>query len=329
MMEYLDILLKTGTETITFIIPLLILIFTGLFIIEVLFQWGMLKRFEVISKPLTKLANLPPACAIPLISAIGSHLAANTMLQQLRNDKVIKDREVLLASILSTIFVPIKEIKFHLGIIIPTLGLYVGGFYVAVMWLGTIVLIGAVILAGRLFLPKRKWDSDGYNISKSVDFENDTKKDKFKFLRYSLNETLKTFKKISILFLITTFIIFLLINMGIFDIIITFIEPSANVIGIPANAIPALTAYIASPLVGYPMIGALIENNEISNDEAIIVLLFGSMFMLPVIYLKFYFPQWVSVFGLKLGLIRGLISMSLIMLTRGIILIVFLIFFKT
>ncbi|OQX20149.1 MAG: hypothetical protein BWK75_05035 [Candidatus Altiarchaeales archaeon A3] len=326
MTDYINLLLKTGIETITFIIPLLILIFVGLFLTEVLFQWGLLKRLEVIGKPLMRLANLPPACTISFISAIGSHLAANAMLQQLRNDNVIKDKEVLFASILNTIFVPIKEIKFHLGVIIPTLGLYVGGFYVAVMWLGTIVLIGVVILAGRLFLPKRNRDRDECDKKMLTQGHEDIKKNKFKILQSSLNETLKTFKKISIIFLITTFIIFLLINLGIFDMIMTFIEPSASVVGIPANAIPALTAYIASPLVGYPMIGALIKNNEISNDEAIIVLLFGGMFMLPIIYLKFYFPQWVSVFGLRLGMIRGMISMSLLMLTRGIILVLFLIF---
>ncbi|PKP54433.1 MAG: hypothetical protein CVT90_01285 [Candidatus Altiarchaeales archaeon HGW-Altiarchaeales-3] len=326
MIEYINLLLKTGTETVSFIIPLLILIFAGLFLTEVLFQWGVLKRFEVIGKPLMRLANLPPACAISFVAAIGSHLTANAMLQQLRNDNVIKDREVLLASILNTIFVPIKEIKYHFGIIIPTLGLYVGGFYVVIMWLGTIVLITVVILAGILFLPKRNWDRDECDKKIHHGDTETRRKNKFKILQSSFNATLKTFKKISIMFSIATFIIFLLINIGIFDIIITVIEPSANAVGIPANAIPALTAYIASPLVGYPMIGALIESNEISNHEAIIALLFGSMFMLPILYLKLYFPQWVAIFGFKLGMIRGLISMSLFMLTRGIILILFLIF---
>lgn len=325
MINYIDLLSKTCIDTLAFIIPLLILIFVSLFLTEILLKRGLLKKAAIIGKPLTQLANLPPACAIPIISAIGSNLSANAMLQQLRNDHIIKDKEVLLASILSTIFVPIKDLQFQLGVIIPTLGLYVGGVYVATMWLGTIVLITFVIIAGRLFLPKKNRDHwDHYD--KNQEKKEREKEDKFKLIKSSLNRSLKTFKKIAITFSITTFIIFLLINLGVFDKIITFIEPLAKAIGIPANAIPALTAYVASPLVGYPMIGALINSNEISGNEAIIALLFGSIFMLPILYLKFYFPQWISVFGFKLGTIRGLISMSLFMLTRGVILILFLIF---
>lgn len=328
------ILLESFVETVKFIIPLLMLIFIGLFLTEtLLLQTNISKKFEIVAKPLIKRANLPLECSVPLISAIGSHLTANAMLQQLRTNKIINDREVLLSSILSTMFIPIKEIKFHLGVIIPALGAYVGGIYIVITYIGTFVLVIVVLLAGKLFLPKKNYDieyfdgtNNGEKDSKKEDKKKD-KKDKFKkIIFYSFDASMKTFKKIFIIFTITTFIIFLLINLGIFDYVTKFIEPSANAIRIPANAIPALTAYIASPLVGYPMIGALVNENKISEDIAIITLLFGSIFMLPIIYIKFYFPQWISIFGFKLGTIRGLISMTVIMLTRGIFLLLFLTF---
>jgi len=96
-------------------------------------------------------------------------------------------------------------------------------------------------------------------------------------------------------------------------------------INLPARVMPAMSVYIASPLLGYASIGSLIQSHKISEKSAILALLLGSIFMLPILYIRMFFPARIAIFGLKLGIIGGLISMSLGMITRTFVLLIFLI----
>ncbi len=317
-MELINLFLKTSMETINFVIPILAIIFMGLWGVELLFGIGVMKKLELIGKPLTKVANLPPESGIAFVTAFGSHSAANAMLQELWDNKKITEMEVLLSSVLNGTTAPLKEtFQYHLPVILPALGLYVGSIYIASMWLGTIMVLMFVILAGRLFLPERNLN-DIVRMS-----DRDRSLPKRKILSITIKKSAKNFKRIAKIFVVASFIMFLLINMGFFDAIQGFILPLAEFINLPPSVIPALTTYIASPTMGFPMIGALISNNKISGNMAIIALLSGSMLMLPVLYIKLYFPQWISIFRFRLGVIRGLITMSLLMITRGAILLIF------
>ena len=113
-------------------------------------------------------------------------------------------------------------------------------------------------------------------------------------------------------------------DFGLLERIEELVIPFARLLNLPPSIFPPLAAYIASPIVGLSMIGSLLQSGAIYEREAIITLLFGSVFMLPILYLRFYFPQWISIFGFKVGVLRGLISLSLITLTRVAILAFFL-----
>lgn len=313
-MDFISVVIKT----ISFVSPILLIMFIGLFVSEILIELGWMKRLEKIGKPLTSLSNLPKACGVTFIAAIGSPTAANTMLQDLRENKVLTDKEVLLASLLNTTVVPIREtFTYHLPVILPALGLYVGMVYIGTLWLGTLVLLLFVIVCGKILLKDRNVDVDASVVSvEEVAFE--------KSIGNATKKSLKRFGRIGFTFLSVTFVVFMLMNLGIIEKIEEYVIPFAKILNLPPIVFPPIAAYIASPLVGFSMIGSLIHSGVITEKEAIISLLFGSIFMLPILYLRFYFPQWISIFGLRLGILRGLTSMSLIMLTRIIILLIFI-----
>ena len=309
MFKLYDVLLST----ISFTLRVLPIVFFGMLASEVLLGFGLLKKLEKIGKPLTKLAKLPDVCGVAFVTAIGSPTASNAMLQDLREEGLLKDREVLLSSILNSTVVPLKEtFTYHLPVILPMLGLYVGGVYVATLWLGTVVLLTFVIVCGRLTL-------DGRSVA--VEMAIDCKDFSFKL---ALRRTLKKFKRIGIIFVVVTFCTFTLMNVGLIDKTETILLPIAKVLNLPSIAIPAIATYIASPIVGFSMFGSLLQSGAICERDAIISLLLGSVFMLPILYIRFYFPQWISIFGLRLGLLRGLISLSLMIFTRAAVLLLFL-----
>ncbi len=319
-----DAMLNAFIETIKFIIPLLILIFFSYLFAEILVELGILKKLEFLGRPLTKIANLPPESGTSFVASIGSFIAGNVILKNLYDNKKINRKELLLSSVLNSIIAPFKEtFTYHIPVLLPTLGLFVGGIYLATVWAGTIMTILFVIIAGKSFLPKRDYKIENSDEKSSVMIALNF--DKFKkIFPVAIKNTLSQFKKIASLFFVMSFIIFFLIEIGVFNMLNGLIAPLSNIVGIPSSAIPALLTYIASPLLGYASFGSLLQAHEITEIEAIIALLFGSIFMLPILYVKLYFPQFISIFGFRLGLIRGIITLSLVMITRGFILLIFL-----
>ena len=87
--------------------------------------------------------------------------------------------------------------------------------------------------------------------------------------------------------------------------------PLAQFFGVPPETIIPLTIYVASPKAGITLFGPLIQNGGISETKALIVLMLGSLFMLPFYSLRSLLPNYTSVFGMKLGL-------SLVIISTGI-----------
>ncbi len=322
--EIFLLFLKTGVETLKFICPILFLIFISFFLCQIFIQLGLFKKIEPLGRFITKLANLPPQIIVAFIVSLGSHIAANTILQNLRENKKLTDKEVLLASILNSSIVPLKEtFTYYLPIILPALGLKIGGFYIFTLWFGSFLLFLFVVIASRILLSKKdfkesiKLPQNLFNEKSSKNFKN--------LLTSSFKKVIKPYKRISILFFITTFLVFLLSNLNVFKKLEKLFLPIINWVHLSPKVIPALSTFIFSPVVGYASFGSLLGKGEILESEAIIALLVGSIFMLPIVYLKFYFPQWIAIFGLKLGILRGIISLSLLIFSKILLLTMFLI----
>ena len=106
--------------------------------------------------------------------------------------------------------------------------------------------------------------------------------------------------KIAGVYLIATTIIFVLQDKGAFEIF--SVLPLAELFKIPPGSIIPLTSYVASPILGISLLGPMIHSGEITNIQAMIVLMLGSMFMLPIFALRSQLPGKVAIFGTRLGL---------------------------
>jgi len=318
LMDVLLILKKA----IAFALPTLLIIGAGLAVAEVLVETGLISKISRIGRPLSRFARLPDGCGFAVITAMVSFLAANAMLQNMRENKILTDRETFLASLLTGSVAPVKEIfTYHLHVILPALGLYAGTIYMGTLWLGSLALLLFVVVASRVFLRNRPDEQ------KSVDLNFDVLPLSSSSRWFALKRFLKRLGRIGGTFFVVTVIVFLLMEIGIMAKIESYLEPLSKLFRIPAAALPAVAAYIASPIVGITMMGSIMRQQVITEHQAIIALLFGSVFMLPVLYLRFYFPQWISIFGLRLGIMRGLTSAVLTMGVRMTVLALFMSFY--
>jgi len=302
-------------KVLDFAVPILIMIFLGLFGTGVLIELGFMQKFSGLVRPLFKYTNLPDTCASSFMVALGSTVAANSMVVNFKEGGCINERETMLCALLNSTPAYVREIvTYQIPIVLPALGPVVGGFYVMVFILTAIVKVSAVIILSRIFLKKNRCMYEENISSKRVSLKDAIKK--------SLKRNRKLFTKIAVIYLSMTTLVFILKERGAFEIF--NVLPLAELFGIPPESIVPLTSYVASPILGISLLGPMISNNGISYIQAMIVLMLGSMFMLPVFSIRSLLPRYVSIFGPRIGIRIVAFSTGISILVRFCILLILL-----
>ncbi len=302
-------------KVLDFAVPILIMIFVGLFGTGVLIELGFMQKFSGLVRPLFKYTNLPDTCASSFMVALGSTVAANSMVVNFKEGGCINERETMLCALLNSTPAYVREIvTYQIPIVLPALGPVVGGFYVMVFILTAIVKVSAVIILSRIFLKKNRCMYEENISSKRVSLKDAIKK--------SLKRNRKLFTKIAVIYLSMTTLVFILKERGAFEIF--NVLPLAELFGIPPESIVPLTSYVASPILGISLLGPMISNNGISYIQAMIVLMLGSMFMLPVFSIRSLLPRYVSIFGPRIGIRIVAFSTGISILVRFCILLILL-----
>ncbi len=307
----LDLLIRT----LNFAVPVLITIFLGLFFGGILMETGMLSRISSISRPLVSIAHLPEICATSFVVSIGSTVAANGMIARFREDELLEDREVFLCAMTNSIPAYVREIfTYQIPIVVPALGIAAGGMYAFIFMITALVKVILVIVLGRLLFEERSYGVQSYSRSGSVSIRRATAK--------VLRGQAKMFGRISLVYILMTLMVFALKDQGFFEVL--SVLPLADLFGIPPESIVPLTSYVASPILGLSMLGPMIHSGSISDIQALVVLMLGSMFMLPVFAIRSMVPNYTALFGPRTGLTVVAISTGISMFVRLAFLLVFL-----
>jgi hypothetical protein len=302
-------------NVLDFALPVLIMIFAGLVGTSVLMELGLMQKFSKLVSPVFAYTNLPETCASSFVVAIGSADAANSMLLQAKKESCINDREVLLCSMMNATPAYFRELfTYQIPIVLPALGLVVGGFYSLVFVVTAVFKILVIAVASKIFLEgnscKAPETRSREKVSLKTAFERAFKKE------------FRLFLKIAGVYLIATTVIFVLQEQGAFEIL--SVLPLAEIFRIPPETIVPLTSYVASPILGIALMGPMIHSGEITEVQAMIVLMLGSMFMLPIFAVRSQLPRKVAIFGTRLGVQIVAYSTAISILVRLVILLILL-----
>jgi hypothetical protein len=305
-------------DTLKFSLPVLVTIFLGLFFAGMLLELGLLRRMSVFSRPLVAVAHLPEICASSFIVSMGSTVAANSMVARFHKDDLIQPKEVFLCTMVNSIPAYIREIfTYQIPVVVPALGLVAGGLYAMVFMVTGLVKIALVIILGRIMLGERSIADEV-----AAPIEKQSLSDVIPAASRALQSMSRTFLRIGAVYLVMTFLVFVLRERGFFEAM--NVLPLAATFRIPGESIVPLTTYVASPILGITMLGPMIHSGSLTVVQAMIVLMLGSMFMLPVFALRSMVPNYTALFGPKLGLSVVFISTGISILVRLGFLLVFL-----
>lgn len=139
----------------------------------------------------------------------------------------------------------------------------------------------------------------------------------------SLKGQTRIFLKIAGLYFIMTFLVLYMDQEGILQSL--DVTALANFFSVPPETVIPLTIYVASPKAGITLLGPLIQNGGISETKALIVLMLGSLFMLPFYSLRSLLPNYTSVFGMRVGLSLVIVSTFISVMVRISVLLMLLI----
>ncbi len=318
------LLLKTLSDTWHIVPRVLIIMFVSLYASQVLIEAGLFKRLEFIGRPLARLANLPHEAGITFLASFGSVLAGNTMLAKLHQERRIDDRQTLLSALLNTTPVYLKEtFTYQIPVMIPLLGIKVGFLYFLTFIVSGIIKTLFVIVYGRMRLKgpgleRRSVDSNSANTGMT------TRRKFGEVFVLAFTRQRKIFLKISTIFILTTFTIFLLINNGVITGLVDYVRPLTDFFRLPPSCVLPVSTYMFSPLVGATSLGAMLKDGMLSDLQGITACVLGSLLMLPIFTLRYSFARYTSIFGFSLGSSILLVSTSLGMLSRGAFLFLFL-----
>ncbi|MDK2834169.1 MAG: hypothetical protein PWP14_2210 [Methanolobus sp.] len=302
-------------SALDFAIPILIVIFIGLFGTAVLIELGLMQRLSRFASPVFRFTNLPDTCASSFVVSMGSTVAANTMVVNFRDNGCINNREAMLCAVMNSTPAYVREIfTYQIPIVLPALGPVVGGFYVMVFIVTAIVKVTTVVVLSKLLLKKNPCKFEETITEKKVSLR--------EAVARSLRKNKKLFMKISVVYLAMTTLVFYLRDRGAFELF--SVLPLADIFGIPPESIVPLTSFVASPILGISLLGPMLSNNGISPLQAMIVLMLGSMFMLPIFSIRTLLPRYISIFGARTGIGIVTFSTGISVLVRFVILLVLL-----
>lgn len=291
---------------------------------ELLLRYGVFARLEPLGAPLTRLSRLPPVSTLTFIAGMGSVAAANAMLAAYRNDRIIDDRELVLSSLLNSIPVYLKELlTYHFPVIFPLLGPRVGGIYLAAFWLAGLIKLGVVVVAGRLLLKNRQRSAEAggdATLRCSATPKRSTDESFVHTLLSCVAAQKRLFFRVAGYSVGMLFAVLFCMELGFFTWTENLIGPMACSLGLPAVVLGPLGVYAVNPLAGVSSLSALLASQQISAQQTVVALMIGGLAMAPLIYLRSMLPNYIALFGARLGGTIVLLSLLCALSARVLIL---------
>lgn len=292
-------------DYLTYIVPYMIV---GIVLAELLVELGWIKKIGFLVLPLTNFANLRKECGVCFLTAFASPAAANASLKHLYDEKLIDEKELIISSILNSFPSIIMHWRTLLPVLVPLLGV-TGLIYIGLLTLVGFIKTTIVLFVGHFMLDER---SDNANI------EHASHPPFPDALRSSITRSKKTLGRILVVMIPTTIIVFVLIDLGLFDALAVYLQAISEYLPIPASGLPIIAAQFASKIAAYTIAGNLLTGGILSSRDIVITLLVGKI-LSSITTIRILAPYYFGIFGPRLGIKIMLLSS---LLREGVLIVI-------
>jgi hypothetical protein len=273
-----------------------LLITAGVIFANIILESSVMRKVSPLIRPFCQASNLPKEGAFSLFASFLNPTAGKSTLAGFYHEGKIGEKETILTLLMSTFPIVIGESLFrvHAPIALVLLGPVIGGIYLALGLLSAFLQsFVAFIYAKVRFSPPTCIDDQIY--AEAPGLSSNQK------LKTALKKSVTSLKQILPIMVVAFVVIEVLFDQGIMNYISVVFDPVLRVLDLPGEVITALVAELAHFSAGYATVAALLTKGVITAKQAILTLLIGSMVTITLVYVKYSFSMYLSLFG-KLGL---------------------------
>jgi hypothetical protein len=272
-------------------VPFMVL---GVIFAELIVALKFVDKIAFIVRPLTNFAHLSDECGTSFMAAFVSPTSANSMLAAFYKDKIIEKKELFIASMITSFPAIVMHWRPMLPVLIPLLGV-TGIIYFSILMLVGLVKTSLIMLAGRFLLVKKK-SNCGTNSPKE---KRPPLKDAVKI---SVRASKGTIKRILVMTIPITFIVFILLTIGVFDVLASYLSSVSAYFPIPPEGLGIIAAQFGSFIAAITVAGNILSTGVLTGKGIILTLLVGDVLKSFLTMVRFLTPYYVGIFGPKNGL---------------------------
>ena len=192
-----------------------------------------------------------------------------------------------------------------LPVLVPLLGV-VGIIYFGMLTLVGLIKTVLIMIAGRILLEKKdrrqsqncKYESE----SRSEDKNKTVKLPSLKeTVRISLQTSKPLIKRIVAITIPTTFIVFILMEIGAFDILAYYLSGVSTYFPIPVEGLTIIAAQFGNFIAANTIASNLLVTGVLTGKEVVITLLVADVLSTIMVTVRWLIPYYLGIFGPRIG----------------------------
>lgn len=312
----LEVFTLTWQQMVQFVPKTLLTMLLSMGITHVLIAKGFLRYLSRISQPLTARMGLPETVIAASVLAFGSSLSANAMLAELYRKQQLNEQEAFLGALLNGASINVKEIfTYQLPIMLPLLGWKAGSIYLACFSLAAVMRYAYVLVHARRAKRQRAPEQAAASAASTASAV-------LVAPSSSIRKQLRQFLKIAATYVLITFGVLFVFHAGVGAWFEKMVAPISSVLQLPVAVAVPMAVFIFKPVAGASAISLLRNNGTITDIDAALTVVVGSLLLLPLYgFRSGSIARTVSFFGPRLGFRISATSTSLAIVSRLIFLV--------
>lgn len=303
------------------VIQISVVISVAVYVANVAVAFGLVEKIASLSRLLTGPANLPDEVGTAILTTTASTTAGYAMLADLRESGYLDDTATLVAVVMNTFFGFTQHVfTYYIPVLIPILGLEVGVFYVGTRALIALSITVVGILAGAVLLSDRNFDASVQLDPDELAAENQTPRQR---LVSAWERTWPTLRRLIPRLVIIYTLVTLLVTQYDLAAITGSADPLAELVGLPAAAVPVIAVYTFDTTAGAATIAPML-GDIFTPRQAVATLLLGGIVSFAVSTFKrsipFQYGIWGAAFGTKVIVVNTVLKIFFISISVVLIL---------
>ncbi|NUE01585.1 nucleoside recognition protein [Halorubraceae archaeon YAN] len=300
-------------EVLLRVVQISIVISIAVYIANTAVAFGLVEKIAGLSRFLTGPANLPDEVGTAILTTTASTTAGYAMLADLRESGYLDDTATLVAVTMNTFFGFAQHVfTFYIPVLIPILGWYVGGFYVAMRAAIALAITIVGVLAGMVLLSSQNINPDVQLDPDALDSEDQTTKER---LVAAWERTYPTLRRLVPRLVVVYTAVTLLITYIDVQSVTAVADPIASLVGLPVEAVAVIAVYTFDTTAGAATIAPMLD--EIFTPvQAVATLLLGGIVSFAVSTFKrsipFQYGIWGPEFGTKVIILNTVLKIIFI-----------------